>query len=137
MDAAQFAKDVQAILAQAVTCPVYEGEAPREDGGGIAVTPPYVEYSCVPSSPDDEGGVYRAVLSIGVWALNGWGDAFAVAQALDDALDGGRYDMPSGLFLTDQAGAVFQRVPKDPTDARIRRMTGQYMVRFYPDVTRS
>lgn len=131
-DAAQFAKDVQALLSLKAGCPVYEGEAPRDDSGSISVKPPFVVYSAALSSPISERGTFTAALMLDVWALNGWAACYEIAQRLDDALDEAVYTMPSGVLCVDRDGLVFNRNERDPNDERIRRMSGQYLIRFYP-----
>lgn len=127
----QFTKDLQALLASLVSCNVYEGEAPR-DADGVAIEPPFVVYTATPRAKADESGVYIVDLFIDVWALNSWANCYEHYNALDEALDGTVYAVASGVICADQAGAIYQRNERDVTDERLRRMSGQYILRFYP-----
>lgn len=133
----QLAKDLQALVAGAVAvegAKAFEGEAPR-DGGGVVLFDemPFVVYTVSQHSPQDESGVWTLDVFIDVWALNGWENAYKVAAALDDLLDGTVHETAAGVLCCDRNGLVMQRADRDPTDERIRRMSGQYLIRFYPN----
>lgn len=132
-NAAQFAQDVQALLAEYAGCPVYEWEAPRDRTGAITAKPPYVVYTANFSSPVSEDSVYTCDLYIDVWALNSWAACYEIAQSLDFALNASVYSKSSGVLCCDQNGLIMNREEKDPDDERIRRMSGQYLIRFYPE----
>ena len=132
VDVAQMAKDIQAIISGAITCPAYCGEAPRNSDGAIKVEPPFVAYTYMPNSSVSEDETLSISLYLDVWALNDYGEALSIAAALDDALNGTIYDKPSGVFFCDRDGAIMQRMERDPADERIRRVTGQYVARFAP-----
>lgn len=132
----QFAKDLQALLSETVNkAAVYEGEAPRDDSGALAVAPPFVVYTADQRAPADEGGVYNVDLFVDVWALDGWANCYREAMLIDDALDGTVHSMDSGVLCCDQNGLMLNRMERDPEDERIRRMKGQYLIRFYPEIT--
>lgn len=125
-DYRQFAEDLQALLAGSAPCPVFEGEAPRN------AVPPYVVYTAPVTAPVFEDEEHTATLFLDVWALGSWDGCFEVSQALDAALNGRAYDLPSGALCCDQGGVIFQRMQRDPGDERIRRMAGQYALRWSP-----
>lgn len=132
--AAQFAKDVQSILHDAAGVPVYEREAPRDEAGAVSVSPPFVVYHLYQRSPADEAEEFTTDLFIDVWSRSGsWEECFVIAGAVDEDLDGAAYRMTSGVICADRSGVVFQRMERDPDDERIRRMQGQYLLRFNPD----
>lgn len=126
----QMAKDLQKIISNAVDCSVYETEPPRDKDGAITVKPPFVIYGFTPNSPQDEAGEYQIDVFVDVWALNGWASCYRVAMLVDDALNEVRYNMASGALVCHQNGAIMQRNERDPVDERIRRMSGQYLIRW-------
>ena len=132
----KFAKDLQAILSAAVyaEAEVYERQAPRYDSGELAVSPPFVVYTCDMRGPQDEGGEWQGDLLLDVWALGSWKYCYSLMAMLDEALDGMAYRRESGTICTDRNGLVFQRMERDPDDERIRRMSGQYLVRFNKEI---
>lgn len=132
----QFAKDLQAILAAAVGtyANVYERQAPRYDNGQLSVSPPFAVYTCDMRGAQDEGGEQQGDLFIDVWALDSWEDCYGVMAMIDEALEGMARKVGSGTICTDRNGAVFQRMERDPDDERIRRMSGQYLVRFNKEI---
>ena len=131
----QFAKDLQRILSEAagVGVGVYEREAPR-DANGIVLFDrmPFVVYSADPRAPEDEAEEWTADLFLDVWARNGWDECFRTMSLLDDALDAQAYETESGIICADRNGLCFQRGERDPEDERLRRMSGQYLLRFNP-----
>lgn len=132
----QFAKDLQRLL-QGLTnkAAVYEREAPRDGSGALAVSPPFVVYTADTRAPEDEGGVHTVDLFVDVWGLDTWAACYREAILIDDALTQTVHDMPSGVLCCDQNGLVLQRGERDPEDPRIMRMSGQYLIRFYPKIT--
>lgn len=130
----QMAKDVQSILLDAATCPVYHTEPPRDSAGAIAVTPPYVVYTDTPNGSGTENGQLLISLYVDVWALGSYESALEIAGELDEALNETVIVKPSGAYFADRDGAIMQRMEKDPADERIRRVTGQYVLRFAPQL---
>ena len=129
------AKDLQTLLASfAGGVPVYEREAPRNADGAISVEPPFAVYTADTRAPENEGGEWSVDLTIDVWSLGSWARCYDVAEALDDALDSRAYTMESGTFCADRNGLVFERMERDQDDERIRRMQGQYLLRFNPNM---
>lgn len=126
----QFAKDLQKILRNAAGVPVYEREAPRNADESLAVEPPFVVYTCDMRAPQDEGGEFTADLLIDIWSMGGWAPCYAIAESLDDALNATAYAEQCGTICADRNGLVFNREPRDDSDPRIRRMSGQYLIRF-------
>lgn len=127
----QAAKDLQAWLSGlAGGVPVYEREAPRDKSESIAVEPPFVVYTADMRAPDDESGEWTFDLFIDVWALNSYADCYRVMMMIDDGVHGSAHVAESGSFCGDRNGLCYQRGEKDPADERIRRMSGQYLVRF-------
>lgn len=131
-NAAQLAQDIQSLLAGAVSCAVYEEDAPRDSNGVITARLPYIVYTANFSAPENEAGVFTVDLYIDVWALNSYAACYEIATALDWLLDASVYTMSSGVLCCDRNGLVMNREEKDPEDERIRRMSGQYLIRFYP-----
>ena len=133
IDFSQVQKDVQRILADAVPkCGVYHQEPPRGKDGVVLPKFPYLVYSYA-ISEGDESGEKRIALSIDVWATS-TGDCFRQYMLADDALDDASYTMPSGVFFCHRNGIIGQRGQSDPHDERIKRMNGQYLMRFYPKI---
>ena len=133
----QFAKDLQKLLSKAVGADVgvYEREAPRDAGGVVLFDRmPFVVYSADPRAPEDEAEEWTADLFLDVWALGGWADCYRVMALLDDALDAQIHETESGVVCADRNGLCFQRGERDPEDERLRRMSGQYLLRFNPIV---
>lgn len=131
----QFAKDLQSLLSGAVNAaPVYYGEAPRDESGALSVSPPFVRYTADTRAPADESGEYLVDVFVDVWALNAWANAYREAILIDDALTDTAYSMQSGTMFCHQNGLVMQRGDRDPEDPRILRMSGQYLIRFYPKI---
>jgi hypothetical protein len=131
----QLARDVQAILAaNADGAKVYESGAPRRPDGQVRATFPFAVYTFTPRAPLDEAEEWLIDLFLDVWALGGWPDAYRVMSALDTALDGTVHVAGSGVMACDRNGACYQRMERDPDDERIRRMTGQYLIRFSPAI---
>ena len=126
----QFAKDLQKILRNAAGVPVYEREAPRDTDETLSTEPPFVVYTCDKRAPQDEGGEFTADLLIDVWSLGGWAPCYAIAESLDAALNATAYQEQCGTICADRNGLVFNREPRDDSDPRIRRMSGQYLIRF-------
>ena len=126
----QFAKDLQKILRNAAGVPVYEREAPRDTDETLSTEPPFVVYTCDTRAPQDEGGEFTADLLIDVWSLGGWAPCYAIAESLDAALDATAYSTESGTICADRNGLVFNREQRDDSDPRIRRMSGQYLIRY-------
>ena len=126
----QFAKDLQKILRNAAGVPVYEREAPRDTDETLSTEPPFVVYTCDTRAPQDEGGEFTADLLIDVWSLGGWAPCYAIAESLDAALNATAYQEQCGTICADRNGLVFNREPRDDGDPRIRRMSGQYLIRF-------
>lgn len=126
----QFAKDLQKILRNAAGVPVYEREAPRDTDETLSTEPPFVIYTCDTRAPQDEGGEFTADLLIDVWSLGGWAPCYAIAESLDAALNATAYQEQCGTICADRNGLVFNREPRDDSDPRIRRMSGQYLIRF-------
>lgn len=128
-DMAQFSSDLQTLLSSYAGVQVYERQAIRG-----SVEPPFVIYSADVRSPMDEGREWTVDLFVDVWALGSFADCFEVAERLDGVLDGTVHVMQSGAFCCDRNGLVFSRMERDPDDERIRRMAGQYLIRFTPDL---
>ena len=131
----QFAKDLQLVLSEAagVGVGVYEREAPRDSNGIVLFDRmPFVVYSADPRAPEDESEEWTADLFIDVWARNGWGECFRTMSLLDDALDAQTYETEGGVICAYRNGLCFQRGERDPEDERLRRMSGQYLLRFNP-----
>ena len=126
----QFAKDLQKILRNAAGVPVYEREAPRDTDETLSTEPPFVVYTCDMRAPQDEGGEFTADLLIDVWSLGGWAPCYAIADSLDAALNATAYQDQCGTICADRNGLVFNREPRDDGDPRIRRMSGQYLIRY-------
>ena len=126
----QFAKDLQKILRNAAGVPVYEREAPRDTDETLSTEPPFVIYTCDTIAPQDEGGEFTADLLIDVWSLGGWAPCYAIAESLDAALNATAYQEQCGTICADRNGLVFNREPRDDGDPRIRRMSGQYLIRY-------
>lgn len=131
----QFAKDVQKLLTEAVSTGtgVYERQAPR-DGNGVVLFDkmPFVVYSVDPRAPEDEAEEWTADLFLDVWALGSWAACYRVMILLDDALCGQIHEVESGVICADRNGLCYQRAERDPEDERLRRMNGQYLLRFNP-----
>lgn len=130
----QFAVDVHSLLSANAGVQVYERNAPRDSGGALTVEPPFVVYTVDPRSPVDEGREWTADLFLDVWGLGSFDSCFDIAAALDGVLDGTAHVMESGSLCCDRNGLCFQRMERDPDDERIRRMSGQYLIRFTPDL---
>jgi hypothetical protein len=131
----QFAKDLQRILSEAagVGVGVYEREAPRDANGVVLFDRmPFVVYTADPRAPEDEAEEWHADLFVDVWARNGWDECYRTMQLLDDALDQRIYQADGWLICIDRNGLCFQRGERDPEDERLRRMSGQYLIRFNP-----
>lgn len=131
----QFAQDLQKLLSEAagVGVGVYEREAPRDANGIVLFDQmPFVVYSADPRAPEDEAEEWQADLFLDVWALGSWAACYRVMMLLDDALDRQVYEMESGVVCADRNGLCFQRNERDPDDERLRRMSGQYLLRFNP-----
>ena len=126
----QFAKDLQKILRNAAGVPVYEREAPRDTDETLSTEPPFVVYTCDMRAPQDEGGEFTADLLIDVWSLGGWAPCYAIAESLDAALNATAYQEQCGTICADRNSLVFNREPRDDGDPRIRRMSGQYLIRY-------
>lgn len=126
----QFAKDLQKILRNAAGVPVYEREAPRDTDETLSTEPPFVVYTCDMRAPQDEGGEFTADLLIDVWSLGGWAPCYAIAESLDASLNATAYQEQCGTICADRNGLVFNREPRDDNDPRIRRMSGQYLIRY-------
>lgn len=126
----QFAKDIQKILRNAAGVQVYEREAPRDTDETLSTEPPFVVYTCDMRAPQDEGGEFTADLLIDIWSLGGWAPCYAIAESLDAALNATAYQEQCGTICADRNGLVFNREPRDDNDPRIRRMSGQYLIRF-------
>lgn len=133
MDLEQFAKDLQAIMQEAAgDVPVYYGDAPRDNSEGLAVSPPFVVYRADMRAPADESGEFPADLTVDVWALGCFADAYRVGLRIDYAIEREAVLKDSGAFCFDRSGALFQRAEQDPDDERIRRATSQYLIRYNP-----
>jgi hypothetical protein len=130
----QFAADLQTLLSEAAGVPVYERSAPRDSSEALKVEPPFVVYTADTRAPADEGGEWTVDLFVDVWALGGWAVCYEVSRALDDVLSGTAHFMESGTLCCDRNGLCYQRMERDPDDERIRRMTGQYLIRFQPNL---
>lgn len=129
----QFAQDLQKLLSEAAGVGVYEREAPRDaDGIVLFDQMPFVVYSADPRAPEDEAEEWQADLFLDVWALGSWAACYRVMMLLDDALDRQVYEMERGVVCADRNGLCFQRNERDPDDERLRRMSGQYLLRFNP-----
>jgi hypothetical protein len=130
----QFAKDVQKILAEAAGLGVGVYDEPPRDSNGVVLfdAMPFVVYDANPRSPEDEAEEWTADLFVDVWALGGWAECFRVSRLLDDALSGYIYEEESGVICADRNGLCYQRNERDPEDERLRRMSGQYLLRFNP-----
>lgn len=128
----QLAKDLQQLLAANTnTAPVYAGQAPRDEAG-VVIEPPFVVYTYDPRAPQDEAGEWTIDLFLDVWSINSFSNCYKEMLPLDNALDGQIYELESGIICADRNGLVFQRGEPDPEDERIRRMSGQYLIRFNP-----
>lgn len=138
-DMEQFAKDLQQLLKQIVggefgeEVGVYERQAPR-DGNGVVLFDkmPFVVYSADPRAPEDEAEEWTMDLFIDVWGLGSWPGCYRVMLPLDDALNREAYIVKSGIICSDRNGLCFQRAERDPDDERVRRLSGQYLLRFNP-----
>lgn len=132
----QFSVDLQALLSGAAGVPVYERNAPRDSSASLSVEPPFVVYTADTRAPADEGGEWTVDLFVDVWALGGWSRCYEVSQALDDVLNGTAHVRESGALCCDRNGLCYQRSERDPDDERIRRMSGQYLIRFQPNFSK-
>ena len=132
----QFAADLQTLLSGSVSAgvQVYERNAPRDAGEALTVEPPFVVYTADVRAPFDEGGEWSVDLFLDVWALGSFAGCYVEMTKLDDALNGTAHIMASGSLCCDRNGLTYQRAERDPDDERIRRMTGQYLIRFTPDL---
>jgi hypothetical protein len=130
----QLAVDLQALLSGAAGVPVYERSAPRDSGEALKVEPPFAVYTADTRAPADEGGVWTVDLFVDVWAVGGWAGCYEVSKAIDAVLNGTAHVMESGSLCCDRNGLCYQRAERDPDDERIRRMTGQYLIRFQPNL---
>lgn len=131
----QFAKDLQQILTKAVTVGVgvYEREAPRDANGVVLFDKmPFVVYDAQMRAPEDEAEEWAADLFLDVWALGSWAACYRVMMLLDDAFTRQIYTVKSGVICADRNGLCYQRNERDPEDERLRRMSGQYLLRFNP-----
>lgn len=130
----QFAKDLQALLSSFTNvATVHAGQAPRDEAG-VVKRPPFVVYTADPRAPADEANEWTADLFIDVWALDTFAACYREFMLLDDALSGRIYEVESGVICADRNGLVFQRMAPDPDDERIKRMQGQYLLRFNPTI---
>lgn len=125
----QFATDVQTLLSSYAGVQVYERRAVSD-----SIEPPFVIYSADVRAPENEGREWSVDLFIDVWALGSFAECFEVTEKLDSILDGTVFVMASGSLCCDRNGLVFNRMERDPDDERIRRMSGQYLIRFTPDL---
>lgn len=132
-DFKQLAKDIQALLSAVSSLPTYETEPPREKGGAVSVEPPFLVYSAVPQSKQDESGTYLIDLITDIWTRGGWDEAFTKAGAINAALDEQVYNVESGVIVANENGAIFNRIERDAADERLRRMQSQYVLRYYPN----
>lgn len=136
-DIEQAAKDLQQLLSDLAGegVGVYERQAPRDSEGVILYdSMPYVVYSADFRAPEDEAEEWAADLFLDVWALGSFAGCYRVMVPLDDALNQQVYGTESGSFCIDRNGLCYQRADRDPADERIRRLSGQYLVRFNPNV---
>ena len=131
----QFAKDLHGILAQATTAGVYEGEAPR-GANDVVLTGayPFAVYSAVVNGPVDELGAYGVDLYLDVWALDSWANAYQVAGALHEALDGFVGVLECGRVNIEPGGVIMNREARDPDNERVRRLRSQYAAVLYPKI---
>ena len=126
----RMAQELQSLLSDVAGIPAYYLDAPRDDAEGIAVKPPFLVYEAAPRAPDDESGEWSFDLFLDVWALDSTAKCFEAMSRLDAALNGEAFELESGTMCADRNGALFQRHAQDPDDERIRRMRGQYLIRF-------
>lgn len=125
----QFSADLQTLLSSYAGVQVYERKAISG-----SIEPPFVIYSADVRAPENEGREWAVDMFVDVWALGSFDKCFEVAARLDEILDGTVHVMASGSLCCDRNGLVFNRMERDPDDERIRRMSGQYLIRFTPDL---
>lgn len=128
------AKELHALLEGIAGIPTYEGEAPRDASEALAVRPPFLVYDAQPRGPEDEAGEWTLDLFLDVWALDTFAACYAAFVELDGALDRAAFELECGALCADRGGLTFQRMERDPYDERIRRMRGQYLLRFNADL---
>lgn len=135
-NAEQFAKDLQKLLSEAVSVGVGVYEEPPRDGNGVVLFDqmPFVAYDAQQRAPEDEAEEWQVDLFLDVWALGSWAACYRVMMLLDDALSNQIYEVESGVICADRNGLCYQRNERDPEDERLRRMSGQYLLRFNPTI---
>ena len=128
------AKELHALLEGIAGIPTYEGEAPRDASEALAGRPPFMVYDAQPRGPEDEACEWTLDLFVDLWGLDSWAPCYAAMARLDDALDRAAFELECGALCADRSGLTFQRMERDPDDERIRRMRGQYLLRFNADL---
>lgn len=132
MSMKQLAKDIQKTLKAIAGVGTYERNPPRDAAGVVTAEMPFLVYTAAAHSPQDERGEWQVDLFLDVWSVDGWEGCYDISEKLDAGLDGTVIEVESGVLFCDRNGLVMNREERDPEDERIRRMSGQYLLRWYP-----